>query len=600
MKKKVVNLLALILIIASFLTLIFFIQNLKASVRGSEDIPPPISELPSQLVYWLGLIGIILPFLYFDLDIRVRVLSLLLLSGFILLTYPLFSTYGFPYPVDPIYGFQTCDIIKSQGYWQPGVGTGLAKEYSHYPGMPFFILSASFLTGIELFGIYGWIVPLFRFLFLPLLLYLFFRSFLSRNSALLGIFLYLTCPSLINWTHHEIFTTIFLVATLYLLIKIGKTLNSLLILPVLLFSGVMVISHHFTPWVWLCWILFLYLFSKLGKYLKGYNIDFRRYLRISKFYVIFFAVIFLSWAIYNQYPEVFYNLVQVKDVLWDVLFSPVKEEIRPTTAGTTFTLPERIFLYSGIGLMGLYTLYGIILIWKKLKIKNKNSLEKVPFILIANFLFAIFLLSISAAFWPSSQYYIFLRVFEFAYLGIIPVALYGISKSYQKGKVMKHFFIPLTLLVILIGGHVMNGAYRYYYVDREKMFTDNSLLLTPEVYLAGEWFKENNKGGYVVGDDLAHGSIGGLSQVEIPLYLEEFFREVYGSPEISEELMEKLKQYNFNYLITNKYMSQFPCFFQFSDKFSQEELEKFDHSPYFKLVFNNSVIKIYEIEYVSD
>ena len=169
----------------------------------------------------------------------------------------------------------------------------------------------------------------------------------------------------------------------------------------------------------------------------------------------------------------------------------------------------------------------------------------------------------------------------------------------EKDKILKKD-LEKDLAVIKGSDKVLNAGCAYGWEARIiRKFCKKLICIDVNPYFVKR-FKENNKGGYVVGDDLAYGTIGGFSQVEIPLYLVEFFREVYGSPEISKELIGELKQYNFTYIITHPYMTKFPCFFQFSDKFTQEELGKFDHSPYFNLVYNNSVIKIYEIDYASD
>ncbi len=597
MNKGILNCISFISVIIGFLLLMYFISLFNNAIANSDQVPIPLNKLPSQVIYWLGILSVTLPSLFQDVNRKIRIFSVALLSVCVLLTYPLFSTtYGYPVGRDSIYSYQLCNIVYSDEHWNVSAATGIAKQYTHYPAMHIFIVTVSKVTGIPLIKIFPWTLPLLRLFLIPSLIFLIFREFLEEKLAMLAVFLYITNPSLINWIHHEGFAIIFLLISFYTAVKLMKTTTISLIIVNLIFGLILVLSHHFTAYVWLFWIIALFISSKISKrFLNKYNIDQKRYIYISSSYLLFFLVAFLSWGVYVANLYLFSQMIDIGRILPSIL-SPVSYSIRPSSAGISFRSYEKILIYGAIIIMGFYTLVGAkkcleVILRKESMHKNR----KIPMFFVINFIFCVALVVASVSLWTTGYYFILLRIFEFAYLGIIPIALLGITAIGDKGRVYRNMVIPLSLIILLGGGHIMNNSLRYYYVDRSIISSDNPLFLTPDIYEASIWFKNNYKGGSVLGDGLIYDALGGFGMSNVDMYNPELTMAVFGSDYINESIMESLRAGNITYIVTHRYLTRVPSVALSDRIYTEKQIGKFEEDIKFDSIFKNKAITIYEI-----
>jgi len=595
MNKSILNCISFISVIIGFLLLMYFISLFNNAIANSDQVPIPLNKLPSQVIYWLGILSVTLPSLFQDVNRKIRIFSVALLSVCVLLTYPLFSTtYGYPVGRDSIYSYQLCNIVYSDEHWNVSAATGIAKQYTHYPAMHIFIVTVSKITDIPLINIFAWTLPVLRLLLIPTLIFLIFREFLDEKLSLLCVFLYLTNPSLINWIHHEGFAIIFFMMSLYIAIKLMKTPTPTLIILNLIFGLILVMSHHFTAYIWLFWTAALFISSKIPKrFLEGYNIDSEKYVYMSDSYILFFLVAFLSWGMYVTNLDLFSH-INIEEILFNI-FSPFSHITRPSSAGISFRFYEKILIYSAMMLLGFYTLVGTRKSLRMIFNKEPSYNEKFPLFFIVNFVFSISLIVASASLWATEYYFILLRIFEFAYIGLIPVAVFGIMRISNKGGLYKNLIVPLSLIIILIGGNIMNGGFRYYYTDRSVVSCTNPLFMIPDIYEASIWFKDNYKGGSVLGDGLVYDALGGFGRSDVNMYNTELIHGIFGSDYINESTFYNLRANNITYIVTHRYMTEYPSY-EVSDRvYTDGQIKKLEDIYYLEKIYDNEVINIYEI-----
>ena len=599
MKEKnmyILNYMALTLMLTGSIMLAYFILSLKTAILESSEIPPGLNQLPSQVIYWLGLVMIAVPSVYLCVNRNIKILSIIFISLLVFLSYPLLSPYGHPYGLDSIYAYQICEEISSKGYWSLEMGTGFASTYIHYPAMYLFNVVFTKATGLPLIFSFQVLLSLIRFLVIPPLIYLVFRKFFNEKLALLGVFLYITCPSLINWPHHEGFAILFLITSLYVLIRAAEDYNPAFILVNMILALILVLSHHFTAYLWLFWILSFFILQKI--FLKENT---TKFFYTSGTYILLFFILFFSWGIYNTVMEMIGLTTHVGEIIINIL-SPLSKESTPSSFGVSFRPYERLAIYTAFIIVGLYTVIGarnlVYALWKKTTVNFKGRLYMV----FSNFFFCCLIILISAILWPTQYAFLLLRIFEFAYVGIIPVTLLGINEVSKKGSIFLRFLIPLSLLMVLIGSNIMLAGpnQRYYYIERSSISSDNQMFLTPDLYDASQWFKSNYEGGEVLSDPLIFAAVGGFAKANMSGYGPDEISEIFGSDKLDSETIEKIEKLGIKYVITHKYMTKYPSHGITNKTYSREQIEKFSNDLHFDLIYSNEKLSIYRFKEFSD
>ena len=126
-------------------------------------------------------------------------------------------------------------------------------------------------------------------------------------------------------------------------------------------------------------------------------------------------------------------------------------------------------------------------------------------VLTISFLYCGLITIFSTTFIPTEGLYIFLRIFEFAYIGFIPLIVIGLEKI-EKHKYL-NYLLPFLLVIIFIGGNVLidGGQARYLFTDKDLLTNDNFIHETPAIFIASEFMKDKNGG--IIGDKLIYNII---------------------------------------------------------------------------------------------
>src|SRR3989338_1201188 len=237
-------------ILAGLAIYIYWLLQVRIVFSANADkLPVTIPQLPSQSLYWIALALIIIPFTFLHLRRRIRIISLGLAVFLVVFSFPLLSPYSLPNGRDPQYAFQTAQNIIDTGFWSPSTGTGQALGYSNYPGLPIYHVLMSGLSGMSMNDAVMWGLPLFRFLLLPILIFIIFYSiFKNVDMGLLSVFIYFANPSLTNHPHYEGMAIVFMFAMFYFWLLSDLKKSSVFGLTLIL-GFAMVITHHFTSYM---------------------------------------------------------------------------------------------------------------------------------------------------------------------------------------------------------------------------------------------------------------------------------------------------------------------------------------------------------------
>ena len=601
-----------ILILLGVGLLTYFIISLRRALTYSlntlNQIPPDVGNLPNQLFFWVGLILVCIPFLNFKLRKEIRVISLSMLGFFIFLSYPLFSPYGYPYSRDSVYAFQLSEIIQEKQTWHPtGLGFGLANVYNHYPLMYFVNVFISAVTFIPLSIVFMWAFGLLRFALISLFIYLIFKEVLNREYALWGLFLYYISPSLTNSPHHEGFAIIFLLGLLYSILRLTKNPSVKYKMYMILFSVFIIISHHFTSYItafWLAFLVFVPLVVKKLKFKKLKESSLSIPSGLSLNFLLLFIVIFFSWGFLNSFGDIVYHTsgayegfgtllnplfgdvevesnepsitgplttktaerlieqetneiseeeidenVSVKDRIAGFFLNIVSPRLdrRPESTFTTFKSYEKAIIYVSIAIFILYLSLGLIIF----------PYNKTNSFVISNLIFCLTILLISTVFVFTKHFFIFQRIFEFVYVGIIPMIVYPIARLSRINKKVIPIIVAISLIILLAASNLLSigGNQRYYYIDESLIREDNPIFITPNTYFAGRWVKENLNNSYgIIGGKIIYDSIGSFGHINVRIDKLNFLSGLTSNSKTSNEMtLEGARWNGINYLAYSKY-----------------------------------------------
>lgn len=639
--KKNLQSLILLIPLIGFIGICLMMLKIKEVLQVNiSNLPLDMSLLPPQWLFWIFVAMIAIPFTIFPLNKKIRIASLIITLIFINSGFVLFSPYGYPYGIDSQYAYQTAKTIQDVGYWQNGVGTGGAVAYSDYPGMYLFHTLTSFLTNLPLITSFMFMQSLLRFILMPLLIYLMFRKFFDFNISILCVFLYFSCFTIINWPHHENFAIIFFFLFLYsYLLNIEKPTA---LIKIMVYSSALFVfmSHHFTSYLLLGWsFLFPFSFLIWDFFVKNkisqdkIKINFKFKNALTTFFMILF--LFVSWN---------YNFTLQKDIEQSKSFLSIFHESIKTDFENIAT--ESIYEDSGSGIKEIegenekeleskYQLPSVnedTASQKKFDIKNfinhkyqqiKNFESVIPganftnyqiiiillsfiilfFFLIYGFLnlkkimvnvfllnnlfFSILIVSISSALLFTDLNYVPLRIFEFAYIGIIPLIAYSITSINIKYKLVR-FMMPISLVIILLGGLMSTRltTIRNFYVPQDNVLVYNDFFASPSFIESAFWFKDNLIYQNLLGDTLIYDTVGAFGNSNVRVYNKDLLQEFLNVTPVPEKTYEKARARNIDLVATHKYSkySQYK-----GDKNKLEEENGLD------MIYNNKSVQFFKI-----
>jgi hypothetical protein len=183
---------------------------------------------------------------------------------------------------------------------------GWGSTYQYFPVLYAITGIAHWATGIEVLSIMPKIAPIFGGLTIAILYFIVFELMKSRRIALLSATLLAVATFHVYQTSHAAPLTIghfFMLLSIYFFIKYIKKKE--FIIPLLVSTFLLILSHHFTTYFYIISITFM-LFTSLitNKYIKKNSLHILTYISITS------AIAFGYWAFVAK--PVFYSFMQGK------------------------------------------------------------------------------------------------------------------------------------------------------------------------------------------------------------------------------------------------------------------------------------------------
>lgn len=200
---------------------------------------------------------------------------LLLVTGVAILLRSLPSLLNAAWGVDfGIYYGLTNSFVETKSLINAYDGWG--GSYQYFPVLYAITGFAHFITGIDTIQLLPKIAPIFGGLTITILYFIVYELFKDRNIALISSILLATATFHVYQTSHAAPLTIghfFMMISLYFFIKFTK--KSTYILPLLISTGLLIMSHHFTMYFYIIsitFMLFAYVYNNHTVITKSYHL----------------------------------------------------------------------------------------------------------------------------------------------------------------------------------------------------------------------------------------------------------------------------------------------------------------------------------------
>ncbi len=300
-----------------------------------------------------------------------------------------------------IYYGLTNSFVETKSLINPYNGWG--SSYQYFPVLYAITGFAHFITGIDTIQLLPKIAPIFGGLTIPILYFIVHELFKDRNIALISSVLLATATFHVYQTSHAAPLTIghfFMMISLYFFIKFSK--KSSYLLPLLISTALLIMSHHFTMYFYLISITFM-----LFGYAHYHPNDWKKSWMLLSYVLLASSATFIYWiAIATPVYEGFMNgtllvsspyviLLYYVSTLAGFLLCVHSQKIK--TILPTFTYqPKQISIGKKVGLFFVILLISSLIAMKTgipgvyIKLTPLAILYSIPMILLASFSFAGF------------------------------------------------------------------------------------------------------------------------------------------------------------------------------------------------------------------
>jgi len=555
----------LIILFGALLVLIFFLIT-KILVQQFQTIIPNSYEY-FQLLYWGGFILVLTPLIFFysKSSVKIKWISVMIFVALILFSYPLLASYNHIYNRDVLYNYQVASLYLDNQYLVTDGATGQAEQYIKYPGVPLIHALTSLLTGIDLEIIYLFLLPLIRLLLMPAIIYLILSQFFSKNLSILGIFLYFSSFSIKTQIHNETLAVIFLFLIVYFYLneKI-KFRKSLIIICAIL----ILLIHHFTFYILLLGIIILIILNTY-KY-KWALILYPQVVLGGLFIVFIIPALNNSFLFYiNLIIESITNMIS-NGLVHDITLLLSKSN------GINYNILEILFVLSAVGIL-------FFLIGYSTKKAFAIKLNKIKEIIIISLIITLITLPLCL----TKEYFIPIRIFELTLIGLIPIMIYSFESIYNQ----KRKLVLSLLIVLFIGGNllIVGAQQRAFYNDTTvtSVYANEieQMYNFPEVFINTENIK-------ILSDLLIFDIYGGYFNQEVSFYPLDKVEKVLFEP--SEENIEEIQDYGYNYIIIHDYMYK-DINDLFGEKMEQEDYEQINNLNNLNKIYSTNIVEIFKI-----
>ncbi len=557
---------------------------------------------PLRVLFALSMGLAVAPFFVSILH-RVSWVFVILPTILVSLLYPLLSPFGIPYDRDPIYLFQFSNVILSSGQWLPNfLVVNQAETYSFFPGAAIFNAEFSSFTGIPLVQSYIWGQPVLRLLLLPLTIYALASRLFGTRAALLGVLLYMAVPSIeMNIATQQDFALPFFALSLlgmaFILDKDRNTVTQLRIL-VVLFSSFVIISHHLTSYIVAGWLGALVLLPFLLRGRDPYPV-----LRTGRVAGRYFLV-FLFYAFVVSYSIITTHLLLLQGSLLQILNPTIGGGNGPAL-GASFPSYQLAWIFTSLGLIALLGFLALRRTFRK---------DEHAFIAM-NIIMGLVLVAIAVPFLPTGFSFLALRLMEYAGLILAPAAAWYLINHFlpkakkreedraRKQRRVSQAWLPSVLaagvaFLIFTGGSLVPLSSRDLFAPDSAVPIDAPRFINMNAYDAAIWAQDHmNTSKHIWGDSLVYDVYGGFGR----------FRNafdpypLFNGTTVNTSLWPSI--HPGDYIVTDVLMTEItptfpgPANSQPTAPLTPAELAKFNHSPYFMPIYENSIFTVYLIAY---
>ena len=395
-----------------------------------------------DVLFWIGILlsGISTYYIISNNYKTETQLFCLFLFGFMLYLPHILSSPNYFHFYDELAHYQTALLIDEKGSIDVNVTSFTVSKY--YPGIELLTIFFKNITGNSLF-VSGRIIVGISHSFIALFMYLFFRNISSTKIAAIASLVYFFNSAFTFFDTYFSYESIglpLLVLILFTVTKKNSHANSIgntLIQVILL--GAIVVTHHFSSYMVLLFLIILLTINIIFTYLKikVYNRRFY-FLTLLTGTFIFYWMVYLANANINYYTKL--TMDSFQGILKQSIFG---ERLSEFTSIQLLNVPYfelfiRRYLY--VPLILLLVLGGIYYLY------NKKSLHN-EFILTLIIYSSLFIISLVGLFTSIIE---FSRFSPFGFIGI--AFLIGIClENMQKTRFFKILSL-ISVIILIIGG----------------------------------------------------------------------------------------------------------------------------------------------------
>jgi hypothetical protein len=568
----------------------------------------------SYTLFWIGILFSTISVLIMILNVDSQNKKLIILFCFGLLLYlpVIFWSPSYFRFQDEIYHANNLGLILENN------GTlninPLLEISKYYPGIEFLTIFIMKFSGLSLFTSAKILIGILHSLVLIFVYFLFKIITSSQRIAIIGSFIYAANPSYAFFDaifSYETMGILLMIILIFIVYKYGISTDKFSIsLISLIILGALVMTHHFSSYMFSIFMIILTLSTFYGCHLK--IVDNRKLRYISTLTITTIILIFL-WIIFQAQMTIRYFGGMMSKSISSIL-SFIVEDVKIQRIPFWQTqLPKYetfVDTYIYIPILFLLYIYGIYLINKKYGISqylvNKNNSRLTDPIYVSLVLYGfMFFISLSLIFTTAGQTFMY-RSWAFTFIGLsfsVGIALDGLMKMQR---FFMRYLVYIIVLLIIMGGVSIGNSYTLR--DPNFIFASVPSSVTLDVIKASDWFNvhfDNNNN--ILGDSTIRMVFGGYGYQKVRTDPYIFYRSTIDSESIS------YLKYDFrhNFIIVDKRitekLSELKYYFEskelkiedhkwgYTETFPIQNIEKFDRNDIFYKIYDNKNINIYYI-----
>ena len=558
----------------------------------------------SYAQFWLGILFCMIPAFFLILDnnfSREGKVFVLFMWGITLYFPKVLRSPDFLNFQDEILHFQTSKLIYESGTLN--INPTIFPVSMYYPGLELLAVSMKSITNLSLFSTAILLVGLIHSLLLVFIFLLFEKITSSTQIAALGALIYTS--NLNYFTFSSFFSYeslgIFLAALLALLLseKSYKANDTLFFsfLSLLTLSA-LVITHHFSSYMVLLFLIILVLVRFCKNLVSKRSIDKKSYLNFT----LLTATLIFGWVMYVASISVEY----LGGILTDRIKRIVEFSIFTGNRELFWQSPlpnYEVFInkYLYIPLILLFSWIGIYFIHREKKLPNTFVYALITYGPVLFFFSLPLILTGSAD--------VAYRSWTFFFVGVSFVVAYATNRMIRQRKFLIKTFAFIAVILILVSGISLGDNPSGRFLGSVNLVSGPTAM-TSDVIYASNWFEEEiGRYNNILGDLTIQWVFGGYGVQNITT--SEAW-SIFFPKTINNTVINILKIHNIEYIIVDKRITEFlgrsGHYFSWMEPYVEghpgygsiqplpkECIDKFDDGIFLSRMYSNGNITIYKI-----